>query len=85
MPDDLFARGRFPREVAAYLRKRVSWVRAMIASGELKAVNTAPRGARPRFVVLPDQLAEFVRGRQTVPPPKRMKRPKRTNLIDFYP
>jgi hypothetical protein len=74
-----------PRELAAYLRMRVARVRDLIAKGELKSVNTAPRGARPRFVVLPDQLAEFVRVRQTGPPPKPARRKKQTCAVDYYP
>jgi len=60
-------------------------VRTWIRRGELRAINTAAvAGARPRFVVPPDALAEFERRKQVHTPPKpRLK--KRTTLMDYYP
>jgi hypothetical protein len=82
------ARGRTLREVARHCRvgrKRVEdWVRR----GELAAVDVGRRGlgGRPRLVVMPDALADFLRGRQVVPArrPKPRRRPP-AGQIDFYP
>jgi hypothetical protein len=80
------ARGYKPRELARLLRVSPDRVRAWIRRGELRACNTADvHCGRPRFVVLPDQLADFLRGRQTAPPPAPAKRRKRTSKVDFYP
>ena len=52
-------RGMTPREFARYARLSPDRVRAMIASGELGAVNTAPaRCGRPRYVILPHHIRE---------------------------
>jgi hypothetical protein len=61
-------------------------VRAWIASGQLDAVNTAAvLCGRPRWVILPDALERFERGRQATQPPKPPRRRKRTDDIDYYP
>jgi hypothetical protein len=61
-------------------------VRAWITRGELTALNTpTARCARPRWVVLPEALAAFERGRVGGPPPKPLARRKRTATVDFYP
>jgi hypothetical protein len=55
-------------------------------SGTLRAINRRDtRADRPAYVVTPEALAEFERGRTTTPPPRPPRRRKRTNAIDFYP
>ena len=81
------AHGLTPRELARMLRVNPDKVRAWIKKGELKATNTAAalRG-RPRWMILPDALAEFSRRRSSAPPPKPPRRKiLRTDFIDFYP
>jgi len=80
-------RGHVVADVAALLRVSGDKIRRLIATGELVGINTADRGQKPRWVVLPDALADFLRQRQAVPPtpPKPARRKKRTNKIDFYP
>jgi hypothetical protein len=86
MPDDTPSRGSTPNELARLLRKSPDWIRARIRAGELAAINTAPRNGRPRFVVLPEQLAAFLEGRRvSPPPPKPARRRKPRGFIDFYP
>jgi hypothetical protein len=84
--DELPRRGYTPNELARRLRVSPDRVRAWINRGELAAINTADRGARPRFVVLPDQLAAFIEGRRPAPPPDRPrpKQPRRTAQVDYY-
>jgi excisionase family DNA binding protein len=86
IPFEGLPRGLTPREVARLLRVSSDRVRAWIASGELGALDLARhRCGRPRFVILPHHLAEFERRRAATPPPKPIRRRKRTPLIDFYP
>jgi transposase len=80
--------GLTTRDVARRYRVGEDKVRAWIARGELRAINTADCGrGRPRWVITPDSLAEFERGRQADrPAPKRAPRRKRqADTIDFYP
>jgi hypothetical protein len=61
-------------------------IHAWIRRGELQALNTA--GAlcgRPRWVVLPESVAEFERGSTSNPSPNPTRRKKRTDAIDFFP
>jgi hypothetical protein len=61
-------------------------VRAMIVRGELRALNLATAKCRkPRYVILPEHLTEFERGRQAAEPPKPARRRKRTEMVDYYP
>lgn len=61
-------------------------VRGWIKRGELHAINTSDtRCAKPRYVVTPEALAEFERGRHVIPPPKPTRRRKREEEYDFYP
>ena len=75
------------RDVAKLFRVSPDKVRAWISKGELPAVNTSDALCRkPRFVILPHQLAEFAARRQVALPPKKVpRRQKRTAEIDFYP
>jgi hypothetical protein len=62
-------------------------VRAWIRRGELPAVNTAATlCGRPRFVITPEALQQFERGRQaaTTPPKSTPRKPLKA-LVDFYP
>jgi excisionase family DNA binding protein len=79
-------RGYTTREVARLIRISPDRVRAMIASGELPAINTAAaRCGRPRYVVLPEQLVAWVRQRAAAPPPRPARSRKRTTVVDYYP
>jgi hypothetical protein len=70
-------------------RHRVSpdRVRRWIATGQLRAFNRRDtRAGRPSWVVPPEALAEFERGRQAAAPnPPKSKRRKRIGLVDFFP
>jgi excisionase family DNA binding protein len=84
--DEAAPAGRTPRELARLLRVSPDRVRAWIARGEMRAVNTAPsRCGRPRYIVLPHHLAEWERTRQAAPPPGPAKRRQRIAKVDFYP
>jgi hypothetical protein len=84
---DLLPVGLTVHEVACRYRVGTQKVLNWIRRGELKATNTsAPVGARPRYVVLPDALLAFEEARASVPEPKPTRRPKRRpDVIDFYP
>jgi hypothetical protein len=72
-------------DVAARYRVSPDKVRGWIAKGVLRAINTATvLCARPRWVVPPEALAEFERGRQGGPLPKPVRR-KRLPPKDYYP
>jgi excisionase family DNA binding protein len=81
--------GLTPNEVARLLRVGPDRVRAWIARGELQAINTATtRCGRPRYVILPGHLEEFVRSRRAGPPPKpqRRRRGRRpAGWVDYLP
>jgi hypothetical protein len=73
-------------DVAQRLRVGPDKVRAWINGGELRAVNTAAvLCGKPRWVISPDALAEFEKRRGGRPPPKPVRRKKRTDLVDYYP
>jgi hypothetical protein len=72
-------------DLAARYRVSPDRVRGWIARGELLAVNRRDvRCGRPSWVILPEALAAFERGRQSATPPKQ-KRRKRSHAIDYYP
>ena len=88
MPTDAPARGLTTAEVAARYRVGEDRVRGWIKNGALKAINTADaKCGRPRYVVLPEYLAEFERGRSIAPPPKTCSysRACKPEAIDFFP
>jgi hypothetical protein len=62
-------------------------IRSLIAAGELDAINTASRlCGKPRFIVLPEAVAEFEQRRKAGPPPKAPpKRKRRCGQIDYFP
>jgi excisionase family DNA binding protein len=75
------------REVARYLRISPDKVRALVRAKQLGAINTADsRAARPRLVILPHHLDEFVRGRDAAREAPRPLRRKRTPATkDYFP
>jgi hypothetical protein len=74
------------RDVARRYRVGEDKVRGWIARGELQAINTATiLCAKPRWVVLPEALAEFERRRTGGPPPKAPRRRRRPEVRDYYP
>jgi hypothetical protein len=74
------------REVAQLFRVGVDRVRGWIARGDLTAVNLAEPLHKPRFVILPDALADFQARREVTPRPKKARRPRaRSQQIDYYP
>jgi excisionase family DNA binding protein len=83
---DTGVRGYTPRELARLLRVSPDRIRAMIATGELGALDLARhRCGRPRYVILPHHLAEFVRRRAAGPSPTPARRRKRIHEVDYYP
>ena len=61
-------------------------VRGWIVRAELRALNTAAIGCKPRYVVPPDALADFERARSAAKPvtaPRRRRRAA-TAERDFY-
>jgi hypothetical protein len=73
-------------DVARRYRVGEDKVRALIARGELIAVNAASAlCGRPRWVVLPDALAAFERRRSSAPPPRPARRSRKRYVVDYYP
>lgn len=73
-------------EVARRYRVSPERVRAWIRSGALRGINRRDiRSGRPSWVILPEALAEFERGRAAAPPAPRPQRRKRTARVDYYP
>jgi hypothetical protein len=62
-------------------------IRKWVSQGALKAINTATvLCGRPRWVILPEALAEFEKARRGGPAPKTQRqRRRRAREIDFYP
>jgi excisionase family DNA binding protein len=83
MPDTLQP-GYRVRDLARLLRVGRARILTMIRNGELPAVDVGTPG-RPRFVVLPAQLDQFVRGRQAATPPLPRRRKRLPVVHDFYP
>jgi excisionase family DNA binding protein len=75
------------REVARRYRVGEDKVRAWINRGELRAINTAAvLCGRPRWVVPPEALAEFEKGRHGGPAPKPQRRRQRQRqVVDYFP
>jgi excisionase family DNA binding protein len=75
-----------PTEVARLMRVSPDRIRAWIKAGELGAVDTARhRCGRPRYVVLPHHLVEFERRRRAVEPPRKPRRRREPELVDYFP
>jgi hypothetical protein len=94
VPDDLTLSARSQRLPAVFTVKALAarWkispdkVRRWIARGELRAMNTSEtQTGKPRWVVLPDEVARFEKGRQAAPPKPARRRRKRTLAVDYYP
>lgn len=79
--------GLTPREFARLFRMSHDRAPAMILRGELQAVNMAvTRCGKPRFLIMPDHVAEFQRVRQAVTaPPKVQRRKRQAGTMDYYP
>src|SRR5262249_21232581 len=74
------------REVSRRYRVGEDKVREWIRHGELRAINTAAvRCGKPRFVILPEALAEFEQSRAAAEPPKPPRKRRRTSRVDYYP
>jgi hypothetical protein len=80
-------RGYTVNDLALRYRVGPDKVRNWIKRGELAALNTADtRCRRPRFVVTPEALEHFERGRQASTALKPAPRRKRkAAMVDFYP
>jgi hypothetical protein len=79
------ATGFTVREVARLLRVSKDKILAWVKAGQLRGYNTSPaRCAKPRYVILPDDLNKFLLGRQVGPPPKPPRRKRRTTLVDYF-
>jgi hypothetical protein len=86
MTDRKLHAGLTVADVARRYRVSPDKIRSFIRRGELVAINTATAlCGRPRFVIMPEALAEFERQRLAGPPPKPARRKKRTALVDYYP
>jgi hypothetical protein len=73
-------------DVARRYRVGQEKVRGWITRGELVAVNTAAvLCGRPRWVVLPDALERFERGRAAAQPRPTRHRRRRPEAVDYYP
>jgi excisionase family DNA binding protein len=75
-----------PSKVARRLSVGVHTVLAWIASGELRALNTArKRTGRPRWKITPTALAEFEQKRSSMPVPRSARRPRRrADYTDYF-
>jgi transposase len=79
-------KGSTPREVARMLRVSADRVRRWIVAGELGAIDTSPaRCGRPRYVVLPQHLSEFIASRRAAPAPPTPRPRKKARVTDYYP
>ena len=86
MSDPIHTAGLTVREVAKRYRVSPDKIRGWIKRGELAAINTATvLCRRPRFVILPEHLAEFEKKLAAAPPPKPRRRKKPAGLVDYFP
>jgi transposase len=85
-PQDDWIAGFTIPEVAKRLRVGQDRVRRWIKRGDLAACNTADaKCRRPRYVVLPKQLAAFVRRRSAAEPQPTPRWKNRTTEGDYFP
>ncbi len=84
---DIPGSGLTVADVALRYRVSAERVRNWIRKGEIFAINTADaKCSKPRYVIPPESLVQFERGRSAAEPPKPTRRKKqRTGDIDFYP
>jgi transposase len=81
-----YAVGLTVRDVAARYRVSPDKVRAWIARGELRAINTASASCgKPRWVVPAEALVAFERRRAGGPTPETPRRRKKSQAVDYYP
>ncbi|HWG41343.1 MAG TPA: helix-turn-helix domain-containing protein [Gemmataceae bacterium] len=74
------------REIARRYRVSPDKVRGWIVAGQLRAVNRRDaRCGRPSWVIMPEALHDFERGRTVTATTKPVKRRKRTKMVDYYP
>ena len=76
-----------PPQVAKLLAVKAEKVRAWIATGELKAIDTARvRGSRPRYRIAEADLEAFKQGRAVIARPPMVRRPRKRpdDLPDYY-
>ncbi len=74
-------------QVAQALGVKTSKVCAWIRRGELTAHNLADQtDGRPRWKILPEDLADFLAGRRALhaPAPRRRKRKVATSAVEYY-
>jgi transposase len=85
-PATTTSRGHTTADVARRYRVSEEKVRGWIRRGELFAIDTSDaRCRRPRYVIPPDALERFERGRSAAEPPKPPRRRMETQEIDYYP
>jgi hypothetical protein len=84
---ETFALGLTVRDLARRYRVSEDRVRGWIVRGELRAINRRDtRCGRPSWVIPPEALSDFERGRQAATPDApKPKRRKKAILTDFYP
>lgn len=86
LPTQALARGLTTADLARRYRVGEDRVRAWIKSGLLRAINTAATTCgKPRYVVVPESLAEFEKVRAAADPPKPQRKRRRSEMVDFYP
>jgi excisionase family DNA binding protein len=80
------AAGYTVKDVARRYRVSPDKVRAWIARGELRAVNTSTRSGGKRWVITVESLEEFERRRDGSPLPRpRRQRRRESEEIDYFP
>lgn len=74
------------KEIAARFRVKQHTVLAWIRSGELIPLDASPnRGGKPQWRITPEALAAFEAARTVTPnPPRKKRRRKPDDMIDFY-
>src|SRR5262245_30485620 len=86
VPTDTRLAGYTVADLARRYRVSCDRVRGWIERGELRALSRRDaRCGRPAYVVTPEAMAEFERGRAVATLPKPARRKKRTQEMDFYP
>jgi excisionase family DNA binding protein len=61
-------------------------IRAWIARGEIRAINTAAsKCGKPRWVIPPEAIEDFERRRTGGPVPKAPRRRRKPELVDYWP
>jgi hypothetical protein len=72
-----------PPELARRYHVKADKVLAWIRAGELRALNIATTtGGRPRWLILPESIADFEARRSSTPPPRPVRIPRRRKPVD---